>query len=68
VYSFEIVFDWSQVSAAEPGPAAWWRAGTGNGKYLSLLLGAGGGLSLGLLAHGYMAFLRYLPATAERMR
>ena len=33
-----------------------------------LLVGAAGGLVLGLLAHGYLAALQYFPATAEILR
>ena len=39
------------------------------GRFLSLLLlGAAGGLALGLFAHGYLAVLQHIPATAEIIR
>ncbi|MGO9087718.1 MAG: type II CAAX prenyl endopeptidase Rce1 family protein [Candidatus Sulfotelmatobacter sp.] len=40
-----------------------------SGEFLSLLvLGAAGGLALGLLAHGYLAILQHIPASAEILR
>jgi membrane protease YdiL (CAAX protease family) len=48
----------------------WWRAhGFGDVKIIpALLAGACGGLALGLLAHGYLALLTHIPATAEMLR
>lgn len=43
--------------------------GAGRSKLiLSLLAGAAGGVVLGLFAHGYLAVLRQIPATAEILR
>lgn len=61
---------WPLARVAEGKREPWWRSdGGGNGKFLSLLLlGAGGGLVLGLFARGYMLVLQHLPATAELIR
>jgi membrane protease YdiL (CAAX protease family) len=68
--SLRDVWRWPATPAAEGKPEPWWRGdGTGKGKFLSLLLLAtGGGLVLGLFAHGYMLVLQHLPATAEMIR
>ncbi len=60
---------WRWGPDAQQAPA-WWRLDCiRNGKFLSLLLlGAAGGLTLGLLAHGYIAALQHIPATAEIIR
>jgi len=66
---------WPPASAAEEKSESWWRGdwgrGDGSGKinFLRLLLlGGAGGVVLGLFAHGYLAVLQHLPATAEMMR
>jgi membrane protease YdiL (CAAX protease family) len=54
-----------------PGSAKpWWRAdGFLKRKFfLTLLLGAAGGMVLGVLAHGYEALLQHIPASAEMLR
>jgi membrane protease YdiL (CAAX protease family) len=46
-------------------------SGTTNGSLhmaLLLLFGAAGGLALGIVAHGYTAVLRHIPAVAELLR
>jgi membrane protease YdiL (CAAX protease family) len=49
---------------------SWWRdKGSGKGKLLHLLLlGAAGGLVLGLFALSYLAVLSHIPTTAEILR
>jgi membrane protease YdiL (CAAX protease family) len=61
------VWRWGQ---AAQGAAPWWRVdGIRTGKFLSLLLlGAAGGLGLGLFAHGYVAVLQHIPTSAEIIR
>jgi len=55
----------SAVQARQP----WWRNGSGKGKLVPLLLlGAAGGLVLGLFAVGYLAVLSHIPVTAEILR
>jgi len=47
----------------------WVRYGLLDSKlYISMLMGAAGGLALGLLAHGYLAILDHIPAVAEILR
>jgi membrane protease YdiL (CAAX protease family) len=47
----------------------WVRYGLLDSKlYFSMLMGAAGGLALGLLAHGYLAILDHIPAVAEILR
>jgi membrane protease YdiL (CAAX protease family) len=60
---------WRWGGAAQEA-APWWRLDTiRTGKFLSLLLlGAAGGLALGLFAHGYLTILQHIPATAEIIR
>ena len=62
------VWRWPAAPGEESKP--WWREdGTGKGKLLPLLLvGACGGLALGLFALGYLAVLHHLPASAEILR
>ena len=60
---------WRWGRDAQQAPA--WRRleSIRNVKFLSLLLlGAAGGLALGLFAHGYVAVLQHIPATAEIIR
>jgi len=60
---------WRWGRAAQQAPA--WRRldAIRDAKFLSLLLlGAGGGLALGLFAHGYLAILQHIPASAEIIR
>jgi membrane protease YdiL (CAAX protease family) len=61
------VWRWARTAREAP---AWWHVGdTRNAKFLSLLLlGAAGGLALGLFAHGYVAVLQHIPTTAEIIR
>jgi membrane protease YdiL (CAAX protease family) len=61
------VWRWGRDAQQAP---AWWRLESiRNVKFLSLLLlGAAGGLALGLFAHGYVAVLQHIPATAEIIR
>jgi hypothetical protein len=49
---------------------SWWiRYGFGDAKFLPwLAVGVGGGVLLGLFAHGYMAVLEHVPWTAEMIR
>ena len=51
----------------EDEPEPWWRAiGFGDSRFLpSLMVGASGGLFLGIFARGYLAILGHIPATAE---
>jgi membrane protease YdiL (CAAX protease family) len=60
---------WRWGPDAQQAPA-WWRfESIRNGKYLSLLLlGAAGGVALGLFAHAYLAVLQHIPAAAEIIR
>jgi membrane protease YdiL (CAAX protease family) len=60
---------WRWGADAQQAPA-WWRfESIRNGKSLSLLLlGAAGGVALGLFAHGYLAVLQHIPTTAEIIR
>src|SRR6266700_2210652 len=64
------IWRWPVAEASESAPAAWWRGDQkGNGKsLLPLLIGATGGLVLGLFARGYMAVLQHIPAAAEMIR
>jgi membrane protease YdiL (CAAX protease family) len=45
-----------------------WPAKGEMGLAPALLLGAGGGIVLGVAAHGYLALLGHIPATAEMLR
>ncbi len=64
------VWSWQAKQTAEEESQPWWiRYGLRDGKLAaSLLAGAAGGLVLGLLAHGYLALLSHMPATAEIIR
>lgn len=61
---------WLWETAQQGDSKPWWHVdGTGKRKTLvSLLLGAAGGLILGLFALGYLAVLHHIPATAEIIR
>jgi membrane protease YdiL (CAAX protease family) len=61
---------WFWETGAAEGSAPWWRGGeVGSGKsFLQLLLGVAGGVSLGVLAHGYRLGLEHIPATAQMLR
>lgn len=61
---------WNWPSASQEESNHWWRDDeTQKGKLFQLLLiGAAGGLLLGLLAIGYRTALFHLPATSEIMR
>jgi membrane protease YdiL (CAAX protease family) len=64
------VWSWHAAGSAQPARDQAWRGDrTGAGKFLSyLLLGAAGGVVLGLVAHGYLAILQHIPASAEMIR
>jgi len=65
--SLKDVCCWPETGAS-PGilKQYWCGDGTRSGRFfLSLAVGAIGGLMLGLFAIGYLALLRYFPATAE---
>jgi membrane protease YdiL (CAAX protease family) len=57
------VWRWGAVPQA--ASKSWW---SGTGDRMGLLVGAGGGLVLGLFAIGYRSLLQHLPATAEIIR
>ncbi len=60
---------WRWPEPAEETRQPWWRDGYGKGKLLPLLLlGAAGGLVLGLFAVAYLAELSHIPVTAEILR
>jgi membrane protease YdiL (CAAX protease family) len=56
---------WRWGTLPQAASKSWWR---GTGDRTGLLLGAGGGLVLGLFAIGYRTLLQHLPATAEIIR
>jgi membrane protease YdiL (CAAX protease family) len=64
------VWRWPAAVATEPELESRWRAdGSRKREFLRLrLLGAAGGLGLGLFALGYLAVLSHLPTTAEIIR
>jgi membrane protease YdiL (CAAX protease family) len=68
--SLQDVWCWRTVPTDQQELTPWWRAfGFGDAAFFrSLLAGAGGGLILGLFAHGYLTVLEHLPATAEIIR
>jgi membrane protease YdiL (CAAX protease family) len=61
---------WPAAPVGNGNPKSWWSGdGEGTGKLFSLLLmGAGGGVVLGLFAHAYHLVLQHLPLTADLMR
>jgi membrane protease YdiL (CAAX protease family) len=61
---------WRWEPARNGVEKTWWQSsGTRDRKFfLLLLLGAIGGLILGLFARGYLALLLYFPATAQLIR
>jgi membrane protease YdiL (CAAX protease family) len=61
---------WLWGATPEGGAKPWWRAdGVMKRRFFStLLLGAAGGLVLGVIAHGYEAVLQHIPASAEMLR
>ncbi|MFZ0294920.1 MAG: CPBP family intramembrane glutamic endopeptidase [Candidatus Sulfotelmatobacter sp.] len=61
---------WRWEAAPPRKPGSWWSTDViRDGKFLSLLLlGAAGGLVLGLFAHGYVAVLHHIPFSAEIIR
>lgn len=66
--SLKDVWRWESPSVAES--KRWWRPGEARDAkfFLSLLLGASGGLVLGLFGHGYLWVLQHIPASAELIR
>jgi hypothetical protein len=67
------VWCWNSSPAVQEhseSPQPWWNflGAIDSTLLVSLLAGVGGGLLLGAFAHGYLAVLRHLPATAEIMR
>ena len=60
---------WRWGADAQEESTQWRFASIRNWKFLwLLLLGAGGGVALGLFAHGYLAVLQHIPTTAEIIR
>jgi membrane protease YdiL (CAAX protease family) len=60
---------WCWGSTPEVKSKPWWRGDGTQGRFLLvLLMGAAGGLALGLLAVGYAAALQHFPTTAELIR
>jgi membrane protease YdiL (CAAX protease family) len=51
-------------SATDP----WWRGQELRKSLVATSIGAAAGLALGLLAHGYLRLLEYIPAAAEILR
>jgi membrane protease YdiL (CAAX protease family) len=66
----EDVWYWQTHPDPDREWASWGRAhGLGDAKIIpALLVGASGGIVLGLIAHGYMAALLHIPAAAELIR
>jgi membrane protease YdiL (CAAX protease family) len=62
------IWRWEATAPADSNP--WWRVDASQkGKFvLLLLLGAAGGLLLGLFALGYLAVLLHIPPAAELLR
>ena len=61
------VWCWQTVTPAREESQPWWHTfGFWDAKFLiHFLIAAAGGVALGLFAHGYLAILERLPATAE---
>jgi membrane protease YdiL (CAAX protease family) len=61
---------WVWRSCSDPDSGSWWSGHKSQiGEFLLLLLlGAVGGLVLGLVATGYVAVLQHIPAAAEILR
>jgi membrane protease YdiL (CAAX protease family) len=68
--SSQDVWRWGTSAPAQAISKVWWRLNAlRKGTLLpSLFAGAVGGLTLGLLAHGYIAILTHFPASAELIR
>ena len=68
--SLQEVLHWPAAPQAPGTSQPWWRAdGSRLATYLRLpLLGAIGGVILGLFARGYLAVLQHLPVTGELLR
>ena len=64
------VWGWQPAGIPESKSEPWWFGyGPRDGKLVpSLIVAVSGGLFLGLIAHGYLAVLAHLPATAEIIR
>ena len=64
------VWGWQPAGIPESKSEPWWFGyGPRDGKLVpSLMVAVSGGLFLGLIAHGYLAVLAHLPATAEIIR
>jgi membrane protease YdiL (CAAX protease family) len=66
--SVKDVWYWQPSVSTESKPEAWWRRYDFQKSIPALLAGLAGGLLLGLLAHGYLAVLQHIPASAEIIR
>ena len=66
--SFQDVWQWPSPRLAQP--KRWWRGDVGGKSQflLLLLVGAAGGLMLGLVALGYLAILHHIPIAEELIR
>jgi hypothetical protein len=64
--SLQDVWCWQTKPAAKQESQPWWHSfGFWDAKFLThFLIAAAGGIALGLFAHGYLAILERLPATA----
>ena len=63
------VWLWQTNEAADRDSGGWWLGGGSGIRFpLFLLAGAGAGVVLGLVAHGYLDLLRHIPAIAEILR
>jgi membrane protease YdiL (CAAX protease family) len=64
------VWRWRAPVSAQETAEPWWHLARFADTELLLLVvvGAGGGLALGMLAHGYMALVQHIPAAAELIR
>lgn len=68
--SLRDVLHWPAAAEGQGESQAWWRSdGSWISTYFRLpLLGAAGGVILGLFARGYMTVLQHLPITSELIR